>query len=67
LLNQYRLIVPRTRNILEVIQFIVLLCLYLGFMTERDPDRLSFMEVAFSIYAFGWVLDQFATILEHGW
>ncbi|KAH8676003.1 hypothetical protein BX600DRAFT_377565 [Xylariales sp. PMI_506] len=67
LLNQYRLIVPRTRNILEVIQFITLLCLYLAFMAERDPSYLSPLEAAFSIYAFGWVLDQFATILEHGW
>ncbi|KAI1083176.1 nonselective cation channel [Whalleya microplaca] len=46
LLNQYRLIVPRTRNMLEI-----------GHI----------LEMAFSVYAFGWVLDQFATILEHGW
>lgn len=67
LLNQYRLIVPRTRNILEIIQFITLLSLYLAFMAERDPAYLSPLELAFSTYAFGWVLDQFATILEHGW
>lgn len=67
ILNQYRLIVPRTRNILEIMQFIILLFLYLVFMAERDPSRLSVLEVAFSVYAFGWVLDQFATILEHGW
>ena len=29
LLNQYRLIVPRTRNIIEVCQFVILLVLYL--------------------------------------
>jgi hypothetical protein len=67
LLNQYRLIVPRTRTFLEVMQFIILLCLYLAFMAERDPEQFSILEMAFSIYAFGWVLDQFATILEHGW
>ncbi|KAI1814086.1 nonselective cation channel [Poronia punctata] len=67
LLNQYRLIVPRTRNMLEIIQFIVLLVLYLLFMLERNPHRLSIYEAAFCIYAFGWALDQFATILEHGW
>ncbi|KAI0426653.1 nonselective cation channel [Xylaria sp. FL1042] len=67
LLNQYRLIVPRTRNTLEIIQFIILLVLYLLFMLERNPARLSVFEVAFAIYAFGWALDQFATILEHGW
>lgn len=67
LLNQYRLIVPRTRNILEIIQFVLLLFLYVLFMAERDATRLSLLELAFSMYAFGWVLDQFATMLEHGW
>ncbi|CAK7200517.1 hypothetical protein SEUCBS139899_003213 [Sporothrix eucalyptigena] len=67
LLNQYRLIVPRTRNILESCQFTVLLGLYLLFMAERDASQLSGLELAFSIFSFGWVLDQFATILEHGW
>ncbi|KAI1107821.1 nonselective cation channel [Jackrogersella minutella] len=67
LLNQYRLIVPRTRNVLEISQFIILLILYLLFMLERNPEYLSITELAFSIYAFGWVLDQFATILAHGW
>lgn len=67
LLNQYRLIVPRTRNLLEIMQFCILLFLYLLFMAEREPSKLSILEIAFSVYAFGWVLDQFATMLEHGW
>ncbi|KAI1407824.1 nonselective cation channel [Hypoxylon sp. FL1857] len=67
LLNQYRLIVPRTRNVLEIIQFIILLTVYLLFMLERKPEYLSSLEIAFAVYAFGWVLDQFATILAHGW
>lgn len=67
LLNQYRLIVPRTRNILEVFQFVILLGLYFAFMTERDASQFSLVEACFAIYAFGWALDQFATILEHGW
>lgn len=67
LLNQYRLIVPRTRNILEIMQFIILLVLYVLFMAERDPTTFSVSEIAFSVYAFGWALDNFATILEHGW
>ncbi|CAJ2502004.1 Uu.00g048570.m01.CDS01 [Anthostomella pinea] len=66
-LNQYRLIVPRTRTALEIVQFITLLCLYLLFMLERNPEYLSILEILFAVYAFGWVLDQFATILEHGW
>lgn len=68
LLNQYRLIVPRTRNILEIMQFVLLLLLYLGFMAKRpDPGTFSPLEACFSVYAFGWMLDQFATMLEHGW
>jgi uncharacterized metal-binding protein len=67
LLNQYRLIVPRTRNIIEVCQFVVLLTLYILVMWDRDPTNFSLVELAFCIYTFGWALDQFASILEHGW
>lgn len=67
LLNQYRLIVPRTRNYLEAIQFTILLGLYASVMTMRRNGEIPVLEAAFSIYAFGWCLDQFATILAHGW
>ena len=67
LLNQYRLIVPRTRNLLEVCQFIVLLVLYMHVMENFDPAKFTIRELVFCIYTFGWVLDQFASILEHGW
>ena len=67
LLNQYRLIVPRTRNFLEVGQFIVLLVLYILVMTDRDSRTFTIVELVFCIYTAGWVLDQFASILEHGW
>lgn len=67
LLNQYRLIVPRTRSILESMQFAILLLLYLGIMITRDEYEVTWLEALFAIYAFGWGLDQFATILAHGW
>ncbi|RDW85012.1 hypothetical protein BP6252_02602 [Coleophoma cylindrospora] len=67
MLNQYRLIVPRTRNILEVCQFVILLALFLFVMAERDPAHVGAMETIFVIYTLGWTLDQFASILEHGW
>ena len=67
LLNQYRLIVPRTRNILEVCQFVILLILYIITMQNRDETRFTGYELCFTVYAFGWVLDQVASILEHGW
>ncbi|KAK6582309.1 hypothetical protein PZA11_004717 [Diplocarpon coronariae] len=65
--NQYRLIVPRTRNFLEVCQFIVLLVLFLSVMVDRDPSKFGVVELAFIVFTLGWVLEQFACILEHGW
>lgn len=73
LLNQYRLIVPRTRNIIEVGQFVLLLILYILMMVNKaqtiGPKHLKFTvyEFVFDVYAFGWVLDEIASILEHGW
>lgn len=66
-LNQYRLIVPRTRYILEVCQFGLLLILYLLVMVNRHGTKFTWYEAAFGVYAFGWVLDQLASVLEHGW
>jgi hypothetical protein len=66
LLNQYRLVVPRTRNFLEICHFIILLVLFLFIMAERDPSSFSGREMVFMIYTLGWVLDQVGSILEHG-
>ncbi|EXJ85892.1 hypothetical protein A1O1_06261 [Capronia coronata CBS 617.96] len=70
LLNQYRLIVPRIRNVIEVFQFVILLALYIALMVGRESrlnTRYTPVEAVFDLYAAGWVLDQFASILEHGW
>ncbi|KAF2008221.1 hypothetical protein P154DRAFT_516924 [Amniculicola lignicola CBS 123094] len=67
ILNQYRLIVPRTRNIIEVVQFVILLGLYCICMMKRDHNTFTTPEVVFMIYAAGWTLDEFASMLEHGW
>ena len=72
-LNQYRLIVPRTRNIIEAGQFILLLILYMIMMSNREHIigprhlRLTAYELIFDMYAAGWVLDELASICEHGW
>jgi hypothetical protein len=66
-LNQYRLIVPRTRNIIEFFQFLVLFILYCIAMGERDHTRWTTSELVFAIYSAGWCLDEFASTLEHGW
>ncbi|TGO17476.1 hypothetical protein BTUL_0017g00570 [Botrytis tulipae] len=67
LFNQYRLIVPRTRNYLEVCHFLLLLVFYLYVMADRDPSTFGGMELLFIVYTSGWSLDQFCSILEHGW
>lgn len=67
LLNQYRLMVPKTRNIIEVVQFIILLALYSWCMTVRADHLLTTAEIIFILYGGGWVLDELASCLEHGW
>lgn len=73
ILNQYRLIVPRTRNILEVVHFLILFALYILTMVGRahtiGPTHLGFTisEIIFDAYSMGWVLDEVASICEHGW
>ena len=73
LVNQYRLMVPRTRNIIEIVQFAILLLLYILTMATKDqkvgPSRLEFttLELVFIVYAMGWNLDECASVLEHGW
>ena len=67
ILNQYRLIVPRTRNIMEVTHYIILLILYTLTMANRDYARYTGWEITFVVYSLGWCLDEFASTLEHGW
>lgn len=67
LLNHRRLTVPRTRNIMDIVEFILLLLLYVLVMYNRDGVRFTGFELVFCIYTSGWVLEELATILEHGW
>jgi hypothetical protein len=67
ILNHYRLIVPRTRAILEFLHFIVLLGLYAATMISREQSSVTWWEAAFMVYAAGWVLDEIASMFEHGW
>ena len=67
LLNQYRLMVPRTRNIIEVVQFVILLVCYCWCMHERVDNTLTTAEIVFLLYGAGWVLDELISCVEHGW
>ncbi|KAH7176625.1 hypothetical protein EDB81DRAFT_44736 [Dactylonectria macrodidyma] len=66
LLNHHRLIVPRTRNLIELLQFVILLGLYVMTMVSRHSE-FNPWEFAFIIYSAGWVLEKLAAIIEHGW
>ncbi|OOQ89678.1 receptor-activated Ca2+-permeable cation channel [Penicillium brasilianum] len=67
ILNHRRLIVPRLRNIIEICQFAVLLLLYGLTMVYRDGTNITTYETIFCTYASGWLLEEFAAIIEHGW
>ena len=73
LFNQYRLIVPRWHDVVELLQFLLLLLLYTLMMTQRantiGPKHLRFTgyELVFILYASGWSLDELASVTEHGW
>lgn len=47
--SQYRLIVPRTRNYLEVCHFLLLLVFYLYVMADRDPAIFGGIELLFIV------------------
>ncbi|KAL7926510.1 hypothetical protein ACQKWADRAFT_280525 [Trichoderma austrokoningii] len=67
LLNHYRLIVPKWRNLLESLQFMILLGLYVLVMVNRSNPASRLYESLFAVYTAGWILDEFAAIIEHGW
>ena len=67
LLNQYRLMVPRTRNYIDIIQFLILMIFYILAMNARSGVEFTTYECIFCIYGLGWVLDELASVLEHGW
>ncbi|KAK4119409.1 hypothetical protein N657DRAFT_650228 [Parathielavia appendiculata] len=71
ILNHRRLIVPQIRNVIELLHFALLLALYMltvahyGFGADMAGVRIY--ETVFNVFAAGWVLEQFAAIVEHGW
>lgn len=66
LLNHHRLIVPRNRSVVELAQFLLLLVFYALTLIHRH-ERFSAWELVFCVYTTGWVLQEFAAIIEHGW
>ncbi|KAM0268722.1 hypothetical protein ACHAPA_004645 [Fusarium lateritium] len=67
LLDHHRLVVPRTRYFIELLNYILLTALYVYMMQYREIDSLGGIEAVFILYSAGWVLHELATIIEHGW
>ena len=62
IINQYRLMVPRTRKWIELGQFAILLVLYLAVMLQRQDREhksgngsVTLIEAAFMVFSAGWV------------
>ncbi|KAJ3541584.1 hypothetical protein NM208_g4539 [Fusarium decemcellulare] len=66
-LNHRRLIVPRTRYAIELVHYIFLVIFYILTMVHRGTNSLWLYETVFVLYTAGWVLHEFAAIIEHGW
>ena len=49
---------------MEIVQFVILLALYLFIMEERDPESFSIREIVFIVYTSGWILDQVSSLLS---
>ena len=67
LLNEERMVVPRLRGVIEISQFIILLGLYVLTMVFNNGLKITIYEIAFCTYTSGWILEEFAALIEHGW
>ncbi|KAI1846652.1 hypothetical protein JX265_009045 [Neoarthrinium moseri] len=67
LLPHTRLSVPRVRSVMELTQFIVVVILYVLTMSARSSPKISIYECVFIIYTTGWIVNEFAAVIEHGW
>jgi hypothetical protein len=67
LLNHRRLIVPRLRNLIGFAGFLVLTLLYVLTLAHRNSSSLGVYEIIFIVYTTGWIVEEFADIVEHGW
>ncbi|KAH7342007.1 hypothetical protein B0J17DRAFT_746132 [Rhizoctonia solani] len=66
-LDHYRLRVPRYRNIMEFVDFGVLLFLFVLCLHNKNFSYMNWTEIVFIIFAFGFLLDELTAALEHGW
>ncbi|CDU22040.1 related to YVC1-vacuolar cation channel [Sporisorium scitamineum] len=66
LLNHLRLRVPSIRSKLEFITFVVILILYVTALAQKGSPTWTVQETLFSIWLFGFAVDELAQLQEHG-
>ncbi|KAG8962114.1 hypothetical protein FRC05_005514 [Tulasnella sp. 425] len=66
-LDHYRLRVPKYRSLIELLNFSILLFLFVLCLSTKNFATMEWTEIAFCVYAFGFILDEFASSQEHGW
>ncbi|KAJ1018147.1 hypothetical protein NDA16_005013 [Ustilago loliicola] len=66
LLNHLRLRVPSIRSKLEFVTFVVILILYVAALSQKGSPTWTVQETLFSIWLFGFAVDELAQLQEHG-
>ncbi|PWY99001.1 hypothetical protein BCV70DRAFT_163208 [Testicularia cyperi] len=66
LLNHLRLRVPSIRSKLEFCTFVVILVLYVAALAQKQSPVWTVQETLFTIWLFGFVVDELAQLQEHG-
>ncbi|KAJ6544785.1 receptor-activated Ca2+-permeable cation channel [Mycena vulgaris] len=66
-LDHYRLRVPKYGAILEFLNFAALLVTFVLCLSNQDPEKLTFWEVVFIIFAAAFTLEEYTASTEHGW
>ncbi|ORX39957.1 hypothetical protein BD324DRAFT_615672 [Kockovaella imperatae] len=66
-LDHHRLRVPKWRKWLEVLEFAILLALFVTTLAFKRLDRPNVVEIVNFVYTLGFMLDEFAASKEHGW
>ncbi|KAJ9475391.1 putative Calcium channel YVC1 (putative) [Pseudozyma hubeiensis] len=66
LLNHLRLRVPSIRSKLEFVTFVVILILYVAALAQKGSPTWTAQETLFSIWLFGFAVDELAQLQEHG-
>lgn len=66
LLNHLRLRVPSIRAKLEFINFAIILVLYVLALAQKGAPSWTLPETLFSVWLFGFAVDELAQLQEHG-